>query len=314
MKKTAVIAIGGNSLIKDKQHQEIHHQMQAVDETAKHIVGIIESGYNVVITHGNGPQVGFSLLRSEMAKSVAPEVPLAVCGSETQGFIGYMIQQKVKNRLQEKHRDLSLTTVITQVQVNPDDPAFKEPTKPIGPFYTEEEAQEKIKQGWDMVEDSGRGFRRVVASPLPEKIVEGDIIQKLVDSGVMVIAVGGGGIPVVENDQGQLEGVPAVIDKDFASSLLAQEIHADLFIISTGVEKVSLHFNTADQRELDQCTETEARQYLQEGHFAPGSMKPKIEAALGFLAHNSQGEVLITAPEYLTEAIQGRTGTRIIKG
>ncbi len=312
MEKTAVIAIGGNSLIKDKDHVEIHHQMQAVDETVKSLISIIEAGYNLVITHGNGPQVGFGLMRSEMAKGVAPLVPLAVCGAETQGFIGYMIQQRMINRLQENNSRKDVATVVTQVEVDAEDEAFNNPTKPIGPFYTAEEVEEKKDMGWQLVEDSGRGFRRVVPSPLPKRIVELGVIKKLVESGLVVIAAGGGGIPVVTNQKGELEGIAAVIDKDHASSFLARGIKADLFVISTAVEKVYINFNTPEQEGLDRITLSEARKYLQEGHFAAGSMKPKIEAAINFLENGGQ-EVLITSPEFLADAIEGKTGTRITR-
>lgn len=312
MGKTAVIAVGGNSLIKSKEKQEIEHQMEAVEDTANHIVDMVEKGYCVVITHGNGPQVGFGLLRSEMAKDVAPRVPLAVCGAETQGSIGYMIQQKLHNALMEKGIDKKVATVVTQVEVDPMDSAFKNPTKPIGPFYTAAEAQEKKKLGWDLVEDSGRGFRRVVPSPLPRHIVERDIIKSMVDNDFLVVAVGGGGIPVVPEKGNQLKGVPAVIDKDFASSLLAKELEADLFVISTGVDRVYLNFNQPSEIGLDEMTLEEAKKFLEEGHFPPGSMKPKIEAAIAFL-ENGGKEVLITSPECLAEAMEGKAGTRIKK-
>ncbi len=310
MEKTAVIAIGGNSLIKSKEKQEVEHQMEAVEETTRYIAEMVESGYNVVITHGNGPQVGFGLLRSEVAAEVAPRVPLAICGAETQGFIGYMIQQKLKAALLDKKNDRSIATVVTQVEVDPRDTAFKNPTKPIGPFYTAAEAQDKKAGGWEMVEDSGRGFRRVVPSPYPRHIVEGEVIRKLVQQDVLVVAVGGGGIPVISDERGHLEGVAAVIDKDFASSLLASELKADLLVISTGVDRVYLNFNQPSEMGLNEITREEARQYLEKGHFPPGSMKPKIEAAIFFL-ENGGGEVLITSPEALPQAMEGKSGTII---
>ena len=310
MDKTAVIAIGGNSLIKSKEKQEFEHQMEAVEETARYIAEMVETGYNVVITHGNGPQVGFGLLRSEMAAEVAPPVPLFVCGAETQGFIGYMIQQKLNNALLKKNIVRPIATVVTQVEVDPRDQAFKNPSKPIGPFYTPAEAQEKKARGWELVEDAGRGFRRVVPSPYPRNIVEGEVIRKLVEKDVLVVAVGGGGIPVISDDQGQLQGVAAVIDKDFASSLLASQLKADLFVISTGVDRVYLNYNQAGETGLSEITREEARQYLEKGHFPPGSMKPKIEAAISFLEKGG-GEVLITSPEALPQAMAGKSGTRI---
>lgn len=310
MSKKVVIAIGGNSLIKDKNHQDFSHQLAAVKTTAQNIAAILGLGYEVIITHGNGPQVGFSLLRSEMAKGVAPENPLAVCGAETQGSIGYMIQQALKNILKQQGLDKQVATVLTQVEVAQDDPAFLKPTKPIGPFYNQEEALLKKELGWNLIEDAKRGYRRVVASPLPRKIIEKEVIECLVQNGVCVISCGGGGIPVIRNEEGLLTGIPAVIDKDHVSSLLATAIKADILIISTAVEKIALNFGQTNQHDLSTIDIAAAEQYLKEGHFHEGSMKPKVEAALNFL-HNGGQKAIITNPQQLIKAVKGQAGTII---
>lgn len=314
MTRTAVIAIGGNSLIKDKQHQTVPDQFAATDETCAHIADILQQGWRVVITHGNGPQVGFILLRSELASHVLHSVPLDSCGADTQGALGYMIQQLLGNRLGEVGVDIPVTTVVTQVVVDGDDPAFKSPTKPIGPFYDEEKARlYEREHGWAVMEDAGRGWRRVVPSPIPREIVELEAIKTLLEAGFVVIAVGGGGIPVVRDKEGKLRGVEAVIDKDYASSLLASGIDADLFLVSTAVEKVYLNYGQPSQKPLDRVTVAEAKHYLGEGHFPPGSMGPKIEAVIQFLERGGE-EALITSPENLARALRGETGTRITLG
>lgn len=312
--KTAVVAIGGNSLIKDKKRQTVRDQYIAAQETCEHIVSMIQNGWNVAIGHGNGPQVGFILRRSELAAHELHEVPLDVCGADSQGAIGYALQQNLYNEFRKFGINKQAVTVITQVEVLRDDPAFKNPTKPIGSFMDEEKARERQERdGWDMVEDAGRGWRRVVASPIPARIVEEDSIKKLIEAGMVVITVGGGGIPVVADADGNLEGVAAVIDKDFASALLANAINADLFIISTAVEKVALNFGKPNQQWLDHMTLAEAKQYLAEGvHFAKGSMGPKIQAVINYLEHGGT-EALITNPENLERAMAGLTGTRITK-
>ncbi len=313
MGKVAVVAVGGNSLIKDKKHQTIPDQYKAAYETCEHIADMIEMGYNVVITHGNGPQVGFILLRSEMAKDVLHEVPLDFCGADTQGAIGYMFQQALHNIFKKRNIDKKAATVVTQVVVDKDDPAFKNPTKPIGPFYSEEEAKKREKEdGWSVMEDAGRGWRRVVPSPKPKEIVEEEAIKSLIDKGFIVIAVGGGGIPVVKKEDGTLEGTAAVIDKDFASSLLASNIKADVFIISTAVEKVYLNFGKPDQKPLDKMTLEDCKRYIEEGHFKPGSMLPKIQAIVSFLEKGGE-KAIITSPENLKKALEGKTGTHITK-
>lgn len=314
-KKVAVVAIGGNSLIKDKNRQSVEDQYEAAKETAYHIVDMIEAGWDVAIGHGNGPQVGFILRRSEIAHKVEGmhEVPLDVCGADTQGAIGYALQQNLQNELRKRGVSKSVATVVTQVRVDPNDKAFQHPTKPIGGFMDEAEAKQREKDlGWTVVEDSGRGWRRVVASPLPEEVVELEAVKTLIDAGVVVITVGGGGIPVIRNEQGDLVGTAAVIDKDFASSLLAREIKADLMVISTAVEKVALNFGKPDQKFIDRMTLAEAKQYLAEGtHFAKGSMAPKIQAIIWFLEAGGK-QALITDPANIGRALKGETGTWIV--
>lgn len=314
MSKLAVIAIGGNSLIRDNSHQSVEDQYAAVCETAKHIAGMIEQGYEVIVTHGNGPQVGFILLRSEIASGVARmhRVPLVSCGADTQGAIGYQIQQALDNEFKKRGLNKSAVTVVTQVVVDKADPAFTKPSKPIGSFYTEEQAEALKKENpdWVMVSDAGRGYRRVVASPLPQEIVEKDVISKLVRDGYCVIGVGGGGIPVVRELDGTFSGVDAVIDKDFASSALASDIKADILIISTGVPKVYLNFGKPEEKALDRVTLAELKQYVSENHFAPGSMLPKILAVIKFLERGGK-QAIITNPESLEDAVSGKTGTHI---
>lgn len=313
-KKVAVVAIGGNSLIKSKQHQTVQDQYEAAHETAVHLVDMIEAGWDIAIGHGNGPQVGFILRRSEIAHKVEGmhELPLDVCGADSQGAIGYSLQQNIQNELKKRGIDKPVATVITQVRVDPNDPAFQTPAKPIGTFMEVEEAERRKEElGWNVVEDAGRGWRRVVASPLPVEILELEAIKTLIDSGTVTITVGGGGIPVIETDQG-VEGAAAVIDKDFASAFLANKINADMLLISTAVEKVALNFGKSNQIDLDQLTVAEAKKYLEEGtHFAKGSMEPKIKAIVGFLEQGGK-EALITNPENIGRALKGETGTRIV--
>jgi carbamate kinase len=311
-KKVAVVAVGGNSLIKDKTHKTIPDQYAAASESMTHIAGMIEDGWDVVITHGNGPQVGFILRRSELALHELHPVPLDYCGADTQGAIGYMFQRALYNEFRQRRMDKTAATVVTQVLVDRDDPAFENPTKPIGSFMDESMAlKQREEEGWSVVEDAGRGWRRVVPSPIPVRIVERDAISALIQSNFVVISVGGGGIPVVENQDGNLEGVEAVIDKDFASSLLASSIQADLFLISTAIEKVALSFNKPDQQWLDQVTLAEAKQYLAEGHFAKGSMEPKVQSILQYLEGGGK-EAIVTTPENIGRALAGETGTRFI--
>ena len=311
MTKTAVVAIGGNSLVRDKEHQTVPDQFASAEETCLHIADIIKEGWRVVVTHGNGPQVGFILLRSELASNVLHTVPMDSCGADTQGALGYMIQQLLANRLRRIEAELPVVTVVTQVVVDSDDPAFRNPTKPIGPFYDEDRARHyQREQDWAILEDAGRGWRRVVPSPIPKEIVELEAIRTLLAAGFVVVGVGGGGIPVVRDEQGDLHGVEAVIDKDYASGLLATGLEADLFLISTAVEKVYLNYGKPDQKPLDHLTVAEVREYLDQGHFPPGSMGPKMRAVVQFLERGGQ-EVLITSPENLARALRGETGTRI---
>ena len=311
-KGLAVVAVGGNALIKDKNHQTVPDQYQAAAETMKHIANMIVDGWDVVVTHGNGPQVGFILRRSELASHELHEVPLDYCGADTQGAIGYMFQQALHNEFRLRGINKQAATVVTQTIVDRNDPAFENPTKPIGSFMDEAAAREKMaKEGWTMVEDAGRGWRRVVPSPIPQTIVEADAIRSLIDHGFVVVAVGGGGIPVMQLENGNLTGVEAVIDKDFGSAILASMINADLFLISTAVEKVAINFNKPDQKWLDTMTVAEARKYLAEGQFAKGSMLPKIEAILKFMDKGGK-KALITDPEHIKDALDGKTGTWIL--
>jgi len=311
MKKLAVVAIGGNSLIKDENRTGVKDQYEAVRETCSHIVSMIQMGYEMIITHGNGPQVGFMLLRSELSKHVVSPVSLDSCDADTQGSIGYNIQMALGNEFRKKNIKKEAVTLITQVVVDKNDSAFKNPTKPIGPFYSKREAEDRKKIGWIVKEDAGRGYRRVVPSPIPKRIVEIDVIRSLVNNGFVVIAAGGGGIPVIsENDC--LKGVEAVIDKDLASSLLASEVKAALFLISTAVERVYLNFGEPDQTPISKMDVEEARKYLAEGHFAEGSMAPKIRACISFLERGGN-EAIITSPDMIEKALEGKTGTKILK-
>lgn len=309
---TAVVAIGGNSLITDPRHRTVPDQFAATRETARHLAGMIASGWDVVITHGNGPQVGFILMRSDLSSKVLHPVPLDSCDADTQGAIGYMIQQCLHNEFHARGIARQAVTVVTQTVVDSADPAFREPSKPIGVFYAEPEAREHMQaQHWTMVEDAGRGWRRVVPSPQPQAIVELPAIQSLMAAGFIVIAAGGGGIPVMRDAAGGLRGVEAVIDKDRASALLATAIGADLLLISTEVEQVALNFKRPDQQLLERLTVAEAKHHLAAGQFPAGSMGPKIEASIAFVERSGQ-EALITNPENIERALRGQTGTRIV--
>ncbi|MBI3960388.1 MAG: carbamate kinase [Chloroflexi bacterium] len=311
----AVVAIGGNSLIQDNNHPEVAHQWDAVRQTTGHIAGMVEKGWRAVITHGNGPQVGFILRRNELATHEVHTTPLSLIVADTQGAIGYMLQQALNNDFFQRNIPKQTITIVTQVRVDENDPAFANPSKPIGGFLDEKTARVFEKTGWRVVEDAGRGWRRVIASPLPIEIVELKAIQQAIDLGWIVVACGGGGIPVVRNHKGELRGVSAVIDKDRASSLLARQLGAELFLISTGVEQVAINFGKPDQKAVDVMTVAEARRYREEGHFAPGSMRPKIDACIEFLeeSENTDAWCLITDPENLERALAGETGTRIVK-
>jgi carbamate kinase len=307
-----VIAIGGNSLIKDGEHMSVLDQYRVAGETSRHIAPIVNKGYRVVVTHGNGPQVGFILLRSELAKDMLHQVPLANCVADTQGSIGLQIAQSLQNEFLRQGQDKQVVAIVTQVVVDPDDPSFSEPSKPIGPFMNEAEARQHAEEdGWAIAEDAGRGWRRVVPSPQPLEIIELATIRDMVDKGTLVVAAGGGGIPVVYKPDGTLRPRPAVIDKDASSCLLACELGASVFIISTDVDKVALNFGTPQQVEIDQMNMAECRRYLDEGHFTAGSMRPKIESALTFLEAGGE-EVIITQPHHLDGALHGIYGTHIV--
>lgn len=312
-KGTAVIAIGGNSLIKDKKHQSVEDQYEAAGETAWHIANMIKDGWNVAIAHGNGPQVGFVLRRSEIARHELHELTLDVCGADTQGAIGYALQQNLYNHFLDLGIDRTVATVVTQTEVDPNDPAFANPSKPIGTFMNENEASRRMAvDDWFCTEDAGRGWRRCVASPKPKRIIEEPVVRNLLDAGVVVITVGGGGIPVAPDEEGHLKGIEAVIDKDLASSLLASNLGAELFIISTAVEKVALNFGKENEQWLDTVTLAEAKQYLAEGtHFAKGSMAPKVEAVIQFLENGGQ-HCIVTNPENIERALAGETGTHFV--
>jgi carbamate kinase len=315
-KKVAVIAIGGNSLIKSDKDMSVEAQYLAAKETCEHIADLIEQGWEVAIGHGNGPQVGFILRRSEIAARVEGmhEVPLDVCGADSQGAIGYALQQNLQNILYQRGIRKKVVTIITQTLVDINDPAFKSPSKPIGSFMDETEARRREQeQSWSVVEDAGRGWRRVVPSPQPREIVELETIETLLERGIVTITVGGGGIPVIDPGDGNYCGIAAVIDKDYASSLLAQALQADLFVISTAVEKVAIHFGKPNQQWLDKITLSQAKQYLAEGiHFAKGSMAPKIQAIIWYLERGGK-QALITNPENIGRALKGETGTWIVQ-
>jgi carbamate kinase len=312
LRKTAVVAIGGNSLIRDEDHQAVADQFETTRGTCSHIARMVEQGWRVIVTHGNGPQVGFILLRSELASKAVHTVPLDSCGAETQGELGYMIQQCLRNELLSRGIKNPVAAVVTQVLVRKNDPAFKNPTKPIGPFYSRRKAEKYRKERrWSVADDAGRGWRRVVPSPKPVRIIEQDAIKTLVDGGVVVIAAGGGGIPVIR-ERGRLRGVEAVIDKDYASAILAVGLEADLFLISTPVEKVALNFGKPNQKLLNKMTLAEAKKYHRQGHFPPGSMGPKIQAVIDYLEHGGR-EAIITNPENLEKALLEKTGTHITR-
>ncbi len=310
--KVAVVAVGGNSLITDTKHEDVASQVKAVEETCKHIADMIVRGWNVIVTHGNGPQVGFILRRNELAADQVHTTPLDVIGADTQGSIGYMISRALDNEFKRRGVKRLVAAVVSQVVVDREDKGFKNPTKGIGGFTTKEKAEIFTKEGWTVKEDAGRGWRRMIASPQPLKIVELDAIKSLIDNNFIVVAVGGGGIPVIEDEHGELQGALAVIDKDRASSLLASGLRADLLLISTAVEKAAVNFNKPNQQWLDKMTLSEAKKYYAEGHFLSGSMGPKIEAIIAFLEANPTGQALITDPAHIADALDGKTGTWIL--
>ena len=305
-----VVALGGNALQSGNGPATAEAQLEVVKKTCEHIAEISGRGYEVAVVHGNGPQVGRILLASETAKDVTPAMPFDVCGAMSQGYIGYHLQQALRFALKKRDRNVPVVTLATQVVVDENDPGFKNPTKPIGPFYSEEEAKAMVEEkGYSVKEDAGRGWRRVVASPIPKKIVEIDSVRKLWDTTIVITC--GGGIPVIEKADGSLEGVAAVIDKDFAAELLAEEIEADALIILTEVEKVAVNFNKPDQQDLAHMTYAEAEKHCADGQFAPGSMLPKVQAAMKFVKANPDKKAIITSLDRAIDALEGKTGTVI---
>lgn len=310
--KTIVVAIGGNSLITDAKHMSVPDQYAAVVKTVRHIADLVERGNRIVITHGNGPQVGFILRRSEHSRGILHEVPLDSIVADTQGALGYQIQQALGNEFRRRGLQMQTASIVTQTLVDAADPAFENPSKPVGEFYTHAQAEERIRvDGWKMKEDGDRGWRRVLPSPKPLRIIEADAIRRLTDDGCVVVAAGGGGIPVIATGDGSLRGVPAVIDKDLASAVLATAIDAGMLLICTSVEKVFLNYGKPNQRALDTMTVAEAKAYTAEGHFHPGSMLPKVGACVQFLTDGGR-EAVITCPKDLSAAAEGRAGTRIV--
>ena len=306
-----VVALGGNALQDVDSKPTAEAQLNIIKKNVEYLVDIIEDGHNLIITHGNGPQVGRILIQNEMANEVTPAMPFDVCGAMSQGMIGYHIQQAMGDELRKRNIKSSVATIITQVVVDKDDQAFENPSKPIGPFYSEEESKTIINEkGYTMIEDSGRGYRRVVASPMPKRIVEIETIKTLIQSDVIVVTVGGGGIPVVE-EADELKGIAAVIDIDLASEKLAEDINADILIMLTAVERVAINYGTPEQKNLDLVSVEEMKQYSTEGHFAPGSMLPKVEAGIRFVESKTGRKTIITSLEKVTESLKGLSGTII---
>lgn len=309
--KKIVVALGGNALQDENSGATAEAQLNVIKKSTKYLVDIIEDGNNLIITHGNGPQVGRILIQNELANEITPAMPFDVCGAMSQGMIGYHIQQAIGEELRERKIQRPIATVITQVVVDKEDEAFKNPTKPIGPFYTEEEAKAlKEEKGYDVIEDSGRGYRRIVASPMPQRIVEIETIRTLIDNNTVVITVGGGGIPVIEEGN-SLNGVAAVIDKDLASEQLAQDINADILVMLTAVERVAINYGKPNQKQLDKVSVEEMKQYSKEGHFAPGSMLPKVLAGIRFAESKEGRKTIITSLDKVNEALKGLSGTII---
>ena len=309
--KRMLVALGGNAILKHKEKGTAEEQFENIKRTCRHMVRMLKDGYRIAITHGNGPQVGDILLRNEKCKNILPPMPLDVCGAESQGMIGYMLQQSMRNEMHKSGLEYPVVTLITQVVVDKNDIAFKKPSKPIGPFYTAPEAERLRKEkNWTVVDDGVRGYRRVVPSPQPKAIVERDSIKTLFETGTVVIASGGGGVPVIARDDGSLEGVEAVVDKDLTAELFAREIGAEILLMLTDVEKVAINFGRPNQKDLDDITVTEAVRYLSEGQFPLGSMGPKIEAAIRFIKGGGE-KVIVTSLESAREALAGKAGTLI---
>lgn len=308
-----IVSIGGNAIIRRNDRGTIEEQFENLKHACGYIGRMVKGGKSIIITHGNGPIVGNIVLRNEMVKNLIPPEPLYICDADSEGGIGFMIQQTLYNQLHKLHNIKDVVTIVTQVVVDRDDPAFKDPSKPVGPYYTEEEAKKLADaKGWVMKEDSHRGFRRVVPSPAPKKIIEAAVVKTLAEMGVIVIAAGGGGVPVIEEEDGTLKGVDAVIDKDLATALLAKEVKADRFINLTQVDRVYVNFGKPGQRGITEMNVKEARGFLEAGEFAPGSMGPKVQAAIDFLEAGGR-EVIITEPELIESALEGKAGTRIVK-
>ena len=312
MKKTVVVALGGNSFISDETHQSVPDQYLAAERACSHIVPLLrDPDLRLVVTHGNGPQVGFILRRSELAAPAMHQVPLDSCVADTQGALGYQLERALRNELRHHRLARSPAAVVMLVLVDRDDPAFRHPSKPIGAFLSKERAEEhRQKDGWEVAEDAGRGWRRVVASPAPKAILDLDAVRSLLDAGFVVVAAGGGGIAVIEDPSGDISGATAVVDKDLTSSLLARQLGAEVFVITTGVEKVYLDYGTPGQKALDAITLAEAKRYVAQGHFKPGSMLPKVEAIIAFLEGGGR-QAIITDSEHVAAALEGRGGTRI---
>lgn len=309
-----VIALGGNALIKPGEKGTSEEQLRNVENSVGDIVSLIAEGHQVVVTHGNGPQAGARLIRNEMAATEVYPDPLVVCVADTQGSMGYMIEQGIVNQLIKRGLRPRVATLVTLIEVNPADPAFTKPTKPVGPFYTQEKAIARMKNGWKMVEDAGRGYRRVVPSPMPLRLVNPEALTTLLDSGFTVIAGGGGGIPVYRDKTGHLTGIDAVIDKDLASVMIAKTIQSDEVVILTGVEKVAINFKSGNPTWIDRMTSREAKAYLAQGEFPAGSMGPKIQAAIDFVETFRDRRVIITSETKLAAALAGKTGTVIENG
>jgi carbamate kinase len=308
-----VIALGGNALIKPGDKGTIEDQEKNIASSLDGIIKLIHEGHQIILTHGNGPQAGSRLIRNEMAEKEVHPDPLVICVADTQGSMGYMIEQGLMNALSKAGEAPKVATIVTQIEVSPDDSAFSNPTKPVGPFYNKEKALEKMNSGWIMVEDSGRGYRRVVPSPTPLKVLNPEALNTLLEAGFTVITGGGGGIPVYRKDDNNFAGIDAVIDKDLASVMIAKTINADMVIILTGVEKVAINFKSGSPTWLDTMTSGEAEKYLAQGEFPAGSMGPKIRAAIDFVKNDPGKTVLITSEDKLTEALEGHTGTKIVQ-